>query len=384
MLSTVAASLATAPSRAPPLCYRAPRLPAGSVLTIDGDLDKAVWDAAPWSSPFADIRGPDAPADSQPSAACATRMKMLWDDEYLYVGAIIESDFEVVASFTERNSPIYQKDSDFECFVDAAGSCHSYKEVEVSPKNVVWNLLLTRPYADGGGEHSGRVASPGAPDHYDVSAQRTATRILRGDIGAASGATWAVEMALAHDDTLARQPGGRRPALGSRWRINFSRVERCGETNWVWSPQVVWEPSLGRYEGKVNMHLPDAWGNVEFVGAADGALGQTDAAAAAVAAEPAAVAADAAMVGYYAMHAFRRQADGGEGGGGARYARDVAELQSLRLLDEVAISLCELRVESSAGEGAEGGGDSFVVYATHRASGVTVSVNHERLVRLAP
>ena len=34
--------------------------------------------------------------------------------------------------------------------------------------------------------------------------------------------------------------------------------------NWTWSPQKAWEPTKGRYEGKVNMHLPEAWGFLLF------------------------------------------------------------------------------------------------------------------------
>ena len=66
------------------------RLAARHQLAIDGDLDKAVWATAPWSKPFGEIRGADAPAGTAPPAECTTRMKMLWDDTYLYVGAIIE------------------------------------------------------------------------------------------------------------------------------------------------------------------------------------------------------------------------------------------------------------------------------------------------------
>lgn len=133
----------SAASLPPPPCYRAPR--TVQPITIDGDLDKPEWGAAPWSRMFGDIRGKsDAPSNSQPKASCTTRMKMLWDDDYLYVGAVLTSDFEVVAEFTARNSPIFQKDSDFEVFVDAASSCHNYKELEVNARNVVWNLVRSR------------------------------------------------------------------------------------------------------------------------------------------------------------------------------------------------------------------------------------------------
>ena len=357
--------------------YVAPHLPNGG-LVIDGNLDKPEWAAAPWSTPFDEIRGQDdAPDGSRPTLACRTRMKMLWDAEYLYIAAMIESDFQVVATFTERNSPIHQQDSDFEVFIDADGSCHNYKELEVSPTNVVWNLLLTRPYSDGGGERSGRVAQPGEPDYYEVEAQRTATRVLNGRIGDASGATWTVEMALAHRDTLARLPDARSPTAGERWRINFSRVEHRGATNWVWQPQVVWEPKARRYEGKVNMHLPDAWGFVEFAGAARAEC-PTDLAAepaqTLVEAEPAHA---AAMSVYYAQHA-RRAASGS-------FARSIVELREEGLVDEAALAACTLsltmRVADTDHGGADGGArpTGFVVTATGD-SGATISVRDDRLV----
>ena len=327
----------------PPPLYRAPRLPPQSKgLIIDGNLEKPEWSAAPWSLPFADIRGPDF--EEQPPEECATRMKMLWDENYLYVGAVVKCSFETIASFTERNSPIYQKDSDFEVFIDADYSCHQYKEFEVNPNNVVWNLMLTQPYADGGEECSGRVATPKENDrYYEVAKQRSATRLLSGAIGDPNGATWAVEVAFAHSDTLARCAFPSRaiqPTVGNRWRVNFSRVERCGEINWTWAPQIIWEPRSKCYEGKVNMHLPDAWGAVEFApcagrgGPPPKPLGQDGGAedAAAMAAEPVSIAADAAMNGYYALKAYAEV--------NGKLPKTVDELKAAELLDEVLIAKC--------------------------------------------
>eukprot|EP00971_Amphidinium_carterae_P333885 6468881-Amphidinium_carterae.2 len=42
---------------------------------------------------------------------------------------------------------------------------------------------------------------------------------------------------------------GSRPTLGASWRINFSRVEKQGKVNWVWSPQVIWTPKQKRFAG---------------------------------------------------------------------------------------------------------------------------------------
>ena len=94
---------------------------------IDGDITKDIWKDIPWSTPFDDIRysssHPDEsiPASDRPNDNCQTRMKMQWDDEYLYIAAILESDFEVRATFQQRNEPIYQQDSDFEVFRGTQG-----------------------------------------------------------------------------------------------------------------------------------------------------------------------------------------------------------------------------------------------------------------------
>jgi Domain of unknown function (DUF1083). len=240
-------------------------------LTIDGDVEKNEWEDVPWSSYFDDIRGaPDAPPEDRPNDNCRTKMKMMWDEEFLYIAAIIESDMEVRATFEERNSPIFHQDSDFEVFLDPSSSCHYYKELEMNALNTVWNLMLNRPYADGGHEYSGRIARPGEPNYYDVEGQKTAVRLVEGSLnngGDDQGRTvWTVEMALCHRDTLKFQPSmfGHVPHLGDLWRINFSRVEKKGRLNWTWQKQRVWDPSQRRHCGKVDMHLPDAWGYVRF------------------------------------------------------------------------------------------------------------------------
>ena len=129
-----------------PRQYVARRLAAdSSPLTIDGDLEKQEWSEVEWSEPFGDIRGvADAPKEAQPTDKQQTRMKMRWDDTYLYVAAHLASDFPVLASFTKHNEPIFTEDSDFEVFIDPAGTTHAYKELEINALNTVWNLMLNR------------------------------------------------------------------------------------------------------------------------------------------------------------------------------------------------------------------------------------------------
>ena len=56
-----------------------------STPAIDGRLDERIWGHAPWSEPFVDIEG-----DIRPKPLFETRMRMLWDDDALYIGARLE------------------------------------------------------------------------------------------------------------------------------------------------------------------------------------------------------------------------------------------------------------------------------------------------------
>lgn len=120
-------------------------------ITIDGLLNESAWEETPWSEDFVDIEG--ARHWSQPWFA--TKVKMRYDDQFLYVGAYLE-ETAVWANVTQRNDVVFA-DNDFEVFVDADGSTHNYKELEVNARNTTWNLLLNRPYRDGGHENSTRV-----------------------------------------------------------------------------------------------------------------------------------------------------------------------------------------------------------------------------------
>lgn len=248
-------------------------------IKIDGDIYKKVWEEVPWSQDFVEIRGADTPATAErPTTGTRTRMKMRWDDDFLYIATEMNAnEWLLTADFTQRNEPIFQKDSDIEVFLDTDGSNSNYKELEVNARNTVWNLLLDKPYSVGGGEHSGRVAKEGERSYWEVQGQQTAAKVY-GSIGKRlPNGKWTAEIALSHKDSLDRTKGSP-PVVGKYWRINFSRVEKEGTVNWVWSPQMIWTPTVERYVGQVNMHAPDAWGYVLFTdaGAAAGSQDWVD------------------------------------------------------------------------------------------------------------
>ena len=242
------------------VCYRAP-----SRLNIDGKLDEPVWAAAAWSDAFVDIEG-----ERGPRPQFRTRVKMAWDDEYFYVAAEMEEP-DVWATLTERDSVIFH-DNDFEIFIDPDGDTHAYYELEVNALGTIWDLMLMKPYRDGGPAING----------WDIAGLRVGVDV-RGTLNRPGDRDqgWTVEIAMPWKILREAAPDHRPPKSGDRWRVNFSRVEwqvdvaegRYGkrlapgtkdplpENNWVWSPQ-----------GAINMHMPERWGYIQFssVGAGSG------------------------------------------------------------------------------------------------------------------
>jgi len=165
ILGSASAPAMTAPvAPASPLgyvCYR-----AESAVTVDGRLDDAAWRSAPWTAAFVDIEG-----DAQPRPALRTRAKMLWDDEYFYVGAEMEEP-HLWATLTRHDSVIFQ-DHDFEVFIDPNGDSHEYYEFEINALGTGWDLFLPWPYKDGGQAiHNWEI--PGLKTAENRSAERIA------------------------------------------------------------------------------------------------------------------------------------------------------------------------------------------------------------------
>ena len=234
------------------VCYR-----TAAPVKVDGRLDEPGWTAAAWSDAFVDIEG-----DARPAPRFRSRAKMLWDDEYFYVAAEMEEP-DVWGTLTERDSVIF-RDNDFELFIDPDGDTHAYDELEVNVLGTPWDLMLLKPYRDGGPAiHGWDIAGL----QVGIDVRGTVNRPGDRDEG------WTVEIAMPWKILREAAPERRAPKPGERWRVNFSRVEwqvdvvdgryakrlapgtteALREDNWVWSPQ-----------GAINMHMPERWGYVQF------------------------------------------------------------------------------------------------------------------------
>ena len=249
VLSLLAYSLGCAPpvgaDEPKPLeyaCARATRPPE-----IDGRLDDTAWRDAPWSTDFIDIEGA-----VRPKPRFRTRMKMLWDDRYLYVAADMEEP-DVWATLKEHDSVIF-RDNDFEVFLDPGGKGIEYFEFEINALNTGWDLYLAKPYRKGGKADNG----------WEIPGLKTAVQVL-GTLNRPEDRDrgWTVEIAFPWEAFRGRAQANFPPRAGDVWRVNFSRVEWRSrpdvraktekEDNWVWSPQ-----------GVVDMHRPEHWGFLRF------------------------------------------------------------------------------------------------------------------------
>lgn len=233
------------------VCYQTPQ-----AIECDGKLEEEVWKKAEWSDDFIDIEG-----CSKPKPYYQTRMKMLYDKQYLYVAAQLEEKH--IWSYLTHFDDIVYHDNDFEVFIDPTGMGRRYFEIEVNAQNTIFDLFLERPYRFDG--H--------ALIDWDLKGLKTGIK-LDGSLnnGLDQDKHWTVEMAIPLEklklgyDTVWPRPN-------SLWRINFSRVEwnteykdgryikkndpvthtPLPENNWVWTAQ-----------GAIDMHRPEKWGYLQF------------------------------------------------------------------------------------------------------------------------
>ena len=238
MMAFAIALAAAISAASAPLSYECLR--ASAPIHVDGKLDDPAWQKAPWTSDFVDIEG-----DAKPHPKFRTRVKMLWDDQYLYIAAELEEP-EVKATLTQHDSVIF-KDNDFEVFLKPLPDTKSYYEFEINALNTGWDLFLPKPYNEDGQPDNG----------WNIAGLKTAIAV-QGTLNRAHDKDrgWTVEIAYPLSAFASKQQVPH-PKPGTTWRINFSRVEwtpgQAKEDNWVWSPQ-----------GVIDMHVPSRWGYLHF------------------------------------------------------------------------------------------------------------------------
>ena len=222
--------------------------------SIDGLANEVDWKTALFSDPFIDIEGIKKPYYE-------TKIKMLWDEKYLYVFAHMQEE-HIWGNLKQRDTIIFFN-NDFEIFIDPSGDTRNYGEIEINALGTVWDLLLDKPYRVGGK----------ANVHWNLDELKYAIH-MDGSLNNPNDIDnyWSVEMAIPMSALIELRNKPRKlPKEGEQWRVNFSRVQWqhdisdgkyyrkkengkfLKENNWVFSNQ-----------GVINMHEPEKWGTLQF------------------------------------------------------------------------------------------------------------------------
>ena len=236
---------------------------ATNKIEIDGKADEQDWAMAKWTKSFVDIEG-----NLKPLPIHDTKAKMLYDENNFYFYFELKEP-HIWATLKNRDDIIYQ-DDDIEIFIDPNGDSHEYFEFEWNAYNTFWDLILLKPY---------RVdRKPKVLFEYNTKTKSAVH--IQGTINDNSDIDdyWSIEIAIPWFALNYRASANVAPANGEQWRVNFSRVDwkmnliengyekqkndkgkPLPENNWVWSPT-----------GKINMHMPEMWGYVQFSDQAPG------------------------------------------------------------------------------------------------------------------
>ncbi|MFT5294011.1 MAG: hypothetical protein ACI9YH_000017 [Colwellia sp.] len=238
----------------PPKSYIAYRLDQS--ITLDGKADETAWENAQWSDLFVDIEG-----NKKPVPRFNTRVKMLWDENFLYIYAELEEP-HVWGDITTRDEVIFYN-NDFEVFIKTSSFATQYVEFEMNALGTVWDLLLFNTY-----RHNVPVVN-----EWDMKGIKIGIDV-EGSLNNAEDTDkgWNFEIALPLKDIAETGSRNNLPKDGSQWQLNFSRVQwqhemvegkyqrkknalgkYLPEDNWVWSPQ-----------GIIAMHQPETWGILQF------------------------------------------------------------------------------------------------------------------------
>ncbi|KAI9342356.1 hypothetical protein BDR26DRAFT_859662 [Obelidium mucronatum] len=181
---------------------------------------------------------------------------MLWDNEYLYIGARIQ-DPDVWSNMQGRNTPLYQENN-FEFFMDPESDGLNYYELEINSLGTTWQLSLDKPYSQGGvatnpSEINGLISKVGIQGTLNKS----------GDVDQG----WIVEIAVPWSGISQFSGKQGPPNHGNSMRVQFARSQwgfnvdgkgtysKTGNSSsWVWAGM----------NGQNTVHDPSLWGTVVF------------------------------------------------------------------------------------------------------------------------
>ncbi len=227
--------LALLPAAAQPL-PRYDIFRAAGRITIDGKLDEPAWRQAPPAGDFHFNWWKEGEKEQ-------TVAKILWDDNYLYVGYYCH-DKHIAAEVTERHGPVSLDDA-VEIFLSPnPAKSRNYYGYEMNAIGTMLNFIRADWYQ--------------GPFFWEAEGVRLRTSVsgvaVKHDTPGDTHWTLEVAIPLKHFE---RDAAHTPPHDGDIWRLNLNRAG--GKTNPQYS---TWSPVTSQ---RPNFHMPEYFGSVRFV-----------------------------------------------------------------------------------------------------------------------
>jgi hypothetical protein len=207
---------------------------AAGKIVVDGKLDEAAWrEAPPVELLFA--------WEAQTGAKQKTRVKLLWDAEYLYAGFACE-DADIVAHFDKRDDPTYRDDA-VEIFLNPNPKQNFYYGLEMNAQAVLYDYFYAWPHL--------------LIKRVDFSGVQLATHIVGTlNVTGDKDEGWQLELAIPWRN-FEELGAGRGPKAGDEWTANLNRwygVEPARRLS-VWADTKMARPTP---------HQPERFGRLKF------------------------------------------------------------------------------------------------------------------------
>jgi len=210
-----------------------------ATIAIDGKPDESAWEDASTIDNFA---MPWLGKDSKP-ATKATRAKILWDRQNLYVSADLD-DADLYADVTDQDGQIWDNDV-FEVFLKPSVEKPAYYEFQVNARNTQFDCFIPRRGSVGRFKKMHDFGIESA-----VSLRGTLDNWTDTDKG------WSVEMRIPWSSLM--HTGGR-PDQGDEWRFALCRYDHDISRE---QPELSTSAPLS----KLSFHLHEDYAPLRFIG----------------------------------------------------------------------------------------------------------------------
>ncbi|MBN1945599.1 MAG: carbohydrate-binding family 9-like protein [Bradymonadales bacterium] len=211
--------------------------PLQGELTIDGSLREPHWRRAENTSAFIH------PNDGSEMRGIRTQARMLWDEQYLYIG-ITAQDQDIWSTIAQRDGDLWEEEV-LEVYLDPRGDGRNYVEIQINPLGTVFDAIFDRA-----ANRDLAAARARNIEGLQAAVEVNGTLNQRDD----RDRRWSAEFAI---PWRSLPDFGPRARGGEILRGNFYRYDRTADGETL---TAAWSPVFGG-----SFHQPDKFGEIVLV-----------------------------------------------------------------------------------------------------------------------